>query len=90
MPEQEILNDSELTEQICRRLEQNQFVEQSRIHVNSQQGAITLEGIVENRFARERAAQLAGEVPGVRTIDNRIRVQKQDDASGGPILTVQE
>lgn len=90
MPQQGSPHDAELAQKICKRLEENQFVEQSRIHVDSHDGFITLEGIVENRFSRERAAQLAMEVDGVRSIDNRIHVQREEDASGGPILTVQD
>jgi hypothetical protein len=82
--------DAQLAEQICRRLEQNQFVEERCIHVVSHDCEVTLEGIVENRFARERAEQLAREVEGVETIENRIHIQKPEDAVGGPVLTVQD
>ena len=82
--------DQRLASEICRKLEENQFVEASRITVDSAGGAVTLEGIVENRYARERAEQLAREIEGVQSVENRIRVQVQEDATGGPVLTVQD
>ncbi len=82
--------DTKLSEQICRLLEQNEFVEERRIHVNSHNGSIVLEGIVNNRFARERAGQLARDVEGVQSVENRIRIQNEDDEAGGPVLTVQD
>jgi hypothetical protein len=82
--------DSAIEQQVCARLEANQFVEERRIRVASHDGDVTLEGIVENRFARERAEQLAREVAEVHSVDNRIRVQLQEKATGGPVLTVQD
>jgi len=82
--------DERLTSEICRKLEEHQFVEASRIAVDAAGGAVTLDGIVENRYARERAEQLAREIQGVQSVENRIRVQVQEDATGGPVLTVQD
>ena len=82
--------DERLSSEICRKLEEHQFVEASRITVEASGGSVTLDGIVENRYARERAEQLAGEIEGVQAVDNRIRIQVQEDATGGPVLTVQD
>ena len=82
--------DDKLSSEICSRLEANQFVEASRVAVESRGGSVTLEGIVENRYARERAEQLAREVEGVTSVENRIRIQNQEGATGGPVLTVRE
>jgi hypothetical protein len=89
-PAQNPEHDAALERQVCQRLEANQFVEQRRIRVTSHDGEVTLEGIAENRFARERAEQLAREIAEVRSVDNRIRVQVQEDATGGPVLSVQD
>jgi hypothetical protein len=89
-PAQNPEHDAAIEQQVCHRLEANRFVEQRRIHVSSHDGAVTLEGIVENRFARERAEQLAREVEQVTAVDNRIRIQVQDEATGRPVLTVQD
>lgn len=82
--------DAAIEQQVCRRLEANQFVEERRIRVSSHDGEVTLEGIVENRYARERAEQLAREVEQVLSVENRIHIQVQEDATGGPLLTVQD
>jgi hypothetical protein len=82
--------DDRLSSEICNKLEANQFVEASRVAVQAHGGAVTLEGIVENRYARERAEQLAREVEGVTAVENRIRIQNQEDATGGPVLTVRD
>lgn len=80
----------QLASDICRKLEENQFVEASRITVDARGGRVTLDGIVENRFARERAEQLARDFSEVQSVENRIRIQVQEDATGGPVLTVQD
>ena len=82
--------DHGLASDICRKLEEHQFVEASRNTVDVRGSAVTLDGIVENRFARERAEQLTREFAGVESVDNRIRIQVQEDATGGPVLTVQD
>jgi hypothetical protein len=89
-PAQNPEQDAAIEQQVCQRLESNQFVEERRIRVSSHNGEVTLEGIVENRYARERAEQLAREVELVQSVENRIRVQIQEDATGGPVLTVQD
>jgi hypothetical protein len=81
--------DAAIERQVCQRLETNDFVEERRIRVACHDGEVTLDGIAENRFARERAEQLAREVAEVVSVDNRIRVQVQEEATGGPVLSVQ-
>jgi hypothetical protein len=89
-PAQNPAQDQDIAREVCRRLEANQFVEQRRIHVTCQDGAVTLEGIAANRFARERAEQLARDVESVRSVDNRIHVQVQEEGAGGPVLTTKD
>jgi hypothetical protein len=89
-PSQNPEQDAAIEKQVCALLEANRFVEERRIAVASHNGDVTLEGVVENRFARERAEQLAREVEHVSSVDNRIRVQVREDATGGPVLTVQD
>jgi hyperosmotically inducible protein len=46
----------------------------SGIHVDTFQGRVALRGVAPNTPARERAAQIAAAVDGVRSIDNRLDV----------------
>jgi hyperosmotically inducible protein len=47
----------------------------SGITVDTFQGRVALRGVAPNTPARERAAQIAAAVDGVRSIDNRLDVQ---------------
>ena len=46
----------------------------SGIHIDTFQGRVALHGVAPNAAARERAAQIAAAVDGVRSIDNRLDV----------------
>jgi osmotically-inducible protein OsmY len=46
----------------------------SGIHIDTFQGRVALKGMAPNAPARERAAQIAAAVDGVRSIDNRLDV----------------
>lgn len=46
----------------------------SGIHIDTFQGRVALHGVAPNAAARERAAQIAASVDGVRSIDNRLDV----------------
>ncbi len=55
----------------------------TRIDVDTNQGVVYLNGIVENAAMRSRAVELARQVRGVRDVVNNLRVQSSQ-AGGGP------
>ena len=46
------------------------------------QGVVTLSGTVAERAMKHRAEDLAERCTGVRDVENRIRVSREEDASG--------
>jgi len=81
--------DRRIEKAVQEKLNQNGFVDASRIHVSVHDGQVRLEGTAEHRYARGRAEDLAREVEGVSSVDNHIAVQPapDEDNSGQPVLT---
>ncbi|MBI1894288.1 MAG: BON domain-containing protein [Candidatus Rokubacteria bacterium] len=54
----------------------------TRIDADTNQGVVHLNGIVENAAMRNRAAELARQVRGVRDVVNNLRVQSSQAGEG--------
>lgn len=92
-PEQPTPEDERLASQVRERLQGHELVDPSRIEVSVVHGEARLIGTAENRYARQRAEELAGEVEGVGSVLNNIAVQPTDEESseiGKPILSTHE
>jgi hyperosmotically inducible protein len=79
--------DQGRTEDLISRIRSHDQTRDARIEARVLNGEAVLTGIAPNRFARERAEQLAREVEGVTDVRNEIKIQKADEEEGGPILT---
>ena len=93
MQEEPTPEDERLASQVRERLQGHELVDASRIAVSVICGEVRLIGTAENRYARQRAEDLAGEVEGVGSILNKIAVQPTDEESteiGKPILSTHE
>jgi osmotically-inducible protein OsmY len=66
--------DIRIYEEVCEALSNRTDIDVSEIEVTIEQGIITLAGTVTSRRAKLLAEALAGDVPGVVEIDNRLRV----------------
>ena len=85
--------DEHLASQVRERLQGHELVDDSRIEVSVVRGEVRLIGTAENRYARQRAEELAREVEGVASVLNKIAVQPTDEESteiGKPILSTHE
>ncbi|MCF8109134.1 MAG: BON domain-containing protein [Desulfohalobiaceae bacterium] len=69
------LTDPDITMAVERELLHDPGVEAQRIDVETEQGLVTLSGMVNNILARDRAARVARTVKGVRQVVNDIEVQ---------------
>ena len=70
-------SDERLTEDLCERLTMDHDIDASDIEVKVAQGTATLEGTVSQRWMKHRAEDLADGCPGVRSVENRIKVQSE-------------
>ena len=68
-------SDERITEDLCERLTQDHDIDASDVEVKVANGTATLEGAVPQRWMKHRAEDLADGCSGVRTVENRLRVQ---------------
>lgn len=77
-------SDERIKEELCERLTNDDDIDASEIEVKVEQGEITLEGKVEQRWMKHRAEDIADGLSGVRNVENKIRVERSDsDLSSG-------
>jgi hypothetical protein len=67
-------SDERIFEDICYRMSVNGQLDPSEIDVKVENGEVTLEGQVEDRFSKRLAEDIADSVSGVADVHNRIRV----------------
>jgi osmotically-inducible protein OsmY len=68
------IKDSDITLAVERHLQKDDGVPAHLIDVRTKNGIVTLSGPVENLLARERAAEIAATIKGVRSVINLIDV----------------
>jgi hypothetical protein len=66
--------DERIREDICERLTVHSYLDPSDVDVRVQNGDVTLEGTVNDRWTKRTAEDLAENVWGVKTVHNLIRV----------------
>lgn len=67
--------DDRIRDDVCERLTQDDDLDASNIEIKVEQGKVTLEGTVDERWMKHRAEDVAESCSGVRDVDNRIRVE---------------
>lgn len=75
-------SDDRIREDVCDRLSDDAMLDASEIEVRVQNSEVTLEGTVSDREDKRRAETLAERCSGVDHVQNNIRVQHQQQASG--------
>lgn len=68
-------SDERIREDVCERLTQDDDLDASELEIRAEQGVVTLEGKVEERWMKHRAEDIAESCSGVREVENRIRVE---------------
>lgn len=69
-------SDERIHEEVCERLTDDHDVDASEIEVTVSGAAVSLSGSVTDRFAKRRAEDIAESVPGVKDVQNGIRVAR--------------
>lgn len=80
-------SDERIKEDVCERLYHDEHIDSSEVTVEVMEGKVTLEGKVGDRYMKHLIEDLVDAVPGVKDIDNRVRVERegaqQAQAGGG-------
>jgi osmotically-inducible protein OsmY len=76
-------SDERIREDVCERLTYDWSVDASDIEVNVSKGEVTLTGSVESRHSKRRAEDIVDDVPGVRHVQNNLRVKEATESTTG-------
>lgn len=71
-------SDERILEDVCDRLTEDRFVDGREITVTVEEGEVTLNGTVTEKFAKRRAEDCADRVSGVGHVQNNLRVRRND------------
>jgi osmotically-inducible protein OsmY len=63
------------------------YLEHDDIDINSEEGLVTLTGTVDTESHKRLAAETVEELPGVKSVDNRLEVAEEVEMSDGWIST---
>jgi len=74
-PTRELMSDTLITSNLKRKLFNDDEISGFTVHVETVGGKVYLQGVVANSSQRQRAATLAGEVDGVTSIVNLLRIK---------------
>jgi osmotically-inducible protein OsmY len=75
------VDDATITTEVKSKLAADRISSLTRIDVDTDLGTVYLNGNVENSAAKTRAADLARQVSGVRTVVNNLQVQVGSDGA---------
>ena len=73
----ENVHDSTTTASVKTKLSGDKLSSLTRIDVDTTNGVVSLNGVVETAEQRARVAELAREVKGVKSVKNNLQVQKK-------------
>jgi hypothetical protein len=68
--------DDKIRDDVSERLEDHPNIDASNLEVMVAEGEVTLTGVVDNRWAKRLAEDVANDVRGVKDVHNQIRVQQ--------------
>ncbi|HYM47590.1 MAG TPA: BON domain-containing protein [Burkholderiaceae bacterium] len=71
----DVVDDSTITTRVKARFAEDKTVAATRISVETLKGVVQLSGFAVSEAERQRAAQIAAAVPGVKQVQNAIAVK---------------
>ena len=71
-------SDERIKELVCEALTYDDHVDATNIEVTVADGEVTLSGTVTDRRSKRRAEDVIEDLPGVKDVHNRVRVQRGD------------
>jgi len=78
------VGDSAITARVTTALIKDPKIQANEIEVETTQSRVTLNGVVDNAEMARRAIEIARATPGVRTIDDKLRVAAAPASSVRP------
>jgi len=69
-----MMDDSTITARINSAMVKDDLVKAHQVDVDTVDGHVTLTGVVKTRQESRRAAELAGSVPGVKSVKNNLQI----------------
>lgn len=75
-------SDERIKEDINDRLTDHSYLDASDIDVEVRNGEVTLTGFVNSRRDKRMAEDIVENISGVKNVENRLRVQQQNDYAG--------
>jgi osmotically-inducible protein OsmY len=76
-------SDERVKEQLCERLTDHDDIDASEISLEVKNGEVTLTGTVNSRDEKRAAEEIAEQSPGVREVQNHLRVSHEASSSQG-------
>jgi len=85
-------SDERIRESVCEMLTDDDRIDASRMEVHVMNGDVTLSGWVDERYAKRLAEEIVENIPGVRDIQNQLRVgdKRGNQGAGSQVGTEQE
>jgi hypothetical protein len=74
-------SDARIQEDACDRLTRAPDIDASDIEVTTTKGEVTLSGRVRDRQQKRRAEDVMDSIPGVRDVQNNLRISRLDETS---------
>ena len=78
-PKGYVRSDERIREDVCDRLMAMPYIDASQVEIHVKDGEVTLEGMVFRRDEKRYIEDIAEEVLGVKDVNNRIRVSRQEE-----------
>jgi hypothetical protein len=75
-------SDERIREDLCERFTQHSYLDPSDIDIRVQNGQVTLDGSVSDRWAKRTAEDIAENVTGVTEVQNRLRIVQAELGEG--------
>lgn len=69
-------SEERIKEDVSDGLSEDSFLDASGIEVDVKDGDVTLNGVVDSRYSKHRAEDLAEDVTGVKNVQNNLRVEE--------------
>ncbi|HEX8284029.1 MAG TPA: BON domain-containing protein [Pyrinomonadaceae bacterium] len=80
-------SEERVREEVCDRLTDNEWLDASEVEVSIAAGEVILTGVVDSRYAKRLAENIAESVAGVSNVQNNLRVHSYQQAETGALAS---
>jgi osmotically-inducible protein OsmY len=76
-------SDERLKDDICQRLYDRHDLDASDVTIDVREARVTIDGTVRDRWQKHAIEDVADSIPGVKDIENRVRVSRDGEGRSG-------